>query len=187
VQVTPRVELHFNHNYFRDIPTFDPTLIGTGLLDKYLFQGFSAGARVEVVKQIWVYADLGRSNRTGDATTSLNQLYGLTFNRLPWLGLRADAHYSRFSSSFGNGSYKSLSLSRNVSDNVRLQLLAGQQTFNSPLSSVTGSRFLNATVESTLGAHYFVQGGFTVNRGSLSYDQWSVTMGYRFDSKEKRK
>ena len=71
LQVHPRLELDFNHNYFRDIPTFDPTLIGTGLLDKYLFQGFSVGARAEIVKQVFLYADIGRSNRTGDAKNSL--------------------------------------------------------------------------------------------------------------------
>ena len=43
-----RIELDANYNYFRDLPTFDPTLIGTSLLDKYLFQGFSAGVRLEV-------------------------------------------------------------------------------------------------------------------------------------------
>lgn len=187
VQVTPRVELDFNHNYFRDIPTFNPTLVPTGLLDKYLFQGFSAGARVEVVKHIWLYTDLGLSSRTGDAKNSLNQMYGVTFDRLPWFGLRADAHYSRFNSSFGDGSYKSLSLSRNLTESLRLELLAGQQDFTSPLTSNTRSRFLNANVETTFGAHYFMQGGFTLNRGSLSYDQWSFTVGYRFDSKGKSK
>jgi hypothetical protein len=101
LQPHPRVEFSLNHTYFRDLPTFDPALIGTGLLDKYLFQGFSAGARVEVLKQIWLYTDLGRSNRTGDASTSLNQMYGITFGKLPWLGIRADARYSRFSSVLG--------------------------------------------------------------------------------------
>ena len=187
VQITPRVELDFNHNYFRDIPTFDPALVPTGLLDKYLFQGFSAGARVEVVKHVWLYTDLGLSSRTGDARNSLNQMYGVTFDRLPWLGLRADAHYSRFNSSFGDGSYKSFSLSRNLTESLRLELLAGQQDFTSPLTSNTRSRFLNGNLETTFGAHYFMHGGFTVNRGSLSYDQWSFTVGYRFDSKGKSK
>ena len=36
-----------------------------------------------------------------------------------------------------------------------------------------------------MGAHYFMQGGFTINRGQLSYDQWMFTLGYRFDSKGK--
>jgi hypothetical protein len=185
-QPHPRLELDFNHNYFRDVPTFDPTLIGTGLLDKYLFQGFSLGARLEVIKNIFVNTDLGRSNRTGDAKTSLNQAYGITFNHLPWFGLRSDAHYSKFDSSFGNGSYYSLSLSRNFTDNLRLDLLAGSQKFTSSLTTQTNSRFLTTNVESTLGAHYFIQGSFTIDRGQLSYDQWMFTLGYRFDSKSKR-
>jgi hypothetical protein len=185
IQPHRRLEFDFNHNYFRDIPTFDPQLIGTGLLDKFLFQGFSAGVRIEVVKNIFLYTDLGRSNRTGDAKTSLNQAYGITFNHLPWLGLRADGHYSRFNSSFGSGSYESFSLSRNFGDGLRLDFLAGTQTFTGASLANGTSRFLNANIESTLGAHYFLQGGFTVDRGQLSYDQWMFTMGYRFDSKAK--
>jgi hypothetical protein len=185
-QAHPRVELDFNHTYFRDIPTFDPALIGTGLLDKFLFQGFSAGARVKAVKQIFVYADLGRSNRTGDAKNSLNQLYGLTFNRLPWLGLRADLHYSRFNSSFADGTYRSFSLSKNLSDNLHLELLLGDQNFISTLTSNHRTRFATTNFETAIGPHYFLQGGFTVNRGqSLNYDQWMFTLGYRFDSRRK--
>jgi hypothetical protein len=187
VQPHPRLELDFNYNYFRDIPTFDPTLIGTGLLDKYLFQGFSAGGRVEVWKQIFLYTDIGRSNRTGDATASLNQMYGITFGRIPWLGLRADAHYSRFNSSFGNGSYRAFSLSRSVSDNLRFEVLAGSQNLTSTFTSSGGSRFLTGNVETNFGPHYFIQGGYTVNRGQLSYDQWMFTIGYRFDSKERHR
>jgi len=186
VQPHPRVELDFNYNYFRDIPTFDPTLIGTGLLDKYLFQGFSVGGRVEVWKQISVYTDVGRSNRTGDTTSSMNQMYGITFGRVPWLGLRADAHYARFNSSFGDGSYRAFSLSRNFLDGLRLEVLAGQQNFASTFTTNNSYRFITGNVETNLGSHYFVQGAYTVNRGQLSYDQWMFTVGYRFDSKERR-
>ncbi|MGZ4731461.1 MAG: AMIN domain-containing protein [Terriglobales bacterium] len=185
IQPHPRLELDFNHNYFRDVPTFDPQLIGTGLLDKYLFQGFSAGARVEVVKQIFVYGSLGQSNRSGDAKASLNQMYGITFGHLPWLGLRADGHYSRFNSSFGSGSYRAFSLSRNFTDDIRLEVLAGDQTFSSLLTTDDRSRFVNTNVDFAVGAHYFAQGGFTINRGQLSYDQWMFTLGYRFDTKGK--
>jgi hypothetical protein len=186
IQPHPRVEFDLNHNYFRDIPTFDPQLIGTGLLDKYLFQGFSAGVRVEVVKQIFLYTSLGRSSRTGDTKSSLNQLYGINFARLPWFGLQADAHYSRFSSSFGDGSYRSLSVSRNFGDGLRLQVLAGDQSFASLATENTRSRFVNTNVDFSFGPHYFMQGGFTVNRGGLqSYDQWMFTLGYRFDTKAK--
>jgi hypothetical protein len=185
VQVHPRVGLDFNHTYFRDIPTFDPSLIGTGLLDKYLFQGFSVGARVLVWKQITVYNELGRSNRTGDAKSSLNQAYGVTIGRVPWIKTQADLHYSRFNSSFGSGSYKAFSLSRNLTDNFRFDLLAGDQNYSSSFSTNNHSRFLNLNVESNFGAHYFLMGGYTISRGlTQSYDQWMITLGYRFDSKE---
>lgn len=185
VQPHPRLELDFNYTYFRDVPTFDPALIGTGLLDKYLFQGFSFGARVEVRKQIFVYTQLGQSNRTGDSRNSLNQLYGITFNHLPWWGLRADLHYAQFNSSFGAGSYKAASVSRTFSDNLRLEVLGGKQDFNSALSTNSNSWFVTSNIETNFGPHYFMQGGYTINRGQLSYDQWMFTLGYRFDSRSR--
>jgi hypothetical protein len=184
IQPHPRVEFSFNHTYFRDLPTFDPNLIGTGLLDKYLFQGFSAGTRVEVYKQIWLSADLGLSNRTGDKNNSLNQMFGITFGRLPWINMHASARYSRFTSSFGSGSYEALSLSKNLGETLQLQILAGQQNFASSLSSANISRFVNGTIETALGEHYFMQAGGTINRGNqMNYDQWMFTFGYRFDNR----
>jgi len=181
----PRVELDANYNYFREIPSFDPTLVGTGLLDKYLFQGFSGGARVEIFNQFWISATLGRSSGTGDTKSSLNQMYGISYGRVPWLKLRADVHYSRFNSSFGSGQYDSLSLSRQMSDRLRIELLIGQQAFASPITLNTHSKFLTGTVETTLGPHYYLQTNFTSNRGDMSYDQFMISMGYRFDSKRK--
>ncbi len=181
----PRLELDFNYNYFRDIPTFDPTLVGTGLLDKYLFQGFSAGGRVEILNQVWVSSNLGRSSGTGDTKSSLNEMYGLTFGRLPWVRLRADAHYARFGSSFGTGSYTSFALSRQMSDRLRLEVLLGQQNFASQITTNTRGRFVTGTVETTLGPHYYLQGNFTTNRGDMSYDQVMFSVGYRFDSRRK--
>jgi hypothetical protein len=184
VQPAKRLELNFNHNYFRDVPVYDPAL-PLSLLDKFLFQGFSAGARVEVLNQVFVSATLGRSNRSGDASSSLNQMYGLTFNRLPWWKLRADARYSKFNSSFGTGSYESFSLSRQISDALRLEFLAGQQNFSTQVSANGRSRFFTSTTETTLGPHYYLQGNFTVNRGELSYDQYLFSFGYRFDNRSK--
>ena len=181
----PRLELDFNYNYFRDIPTFDPNLIGTGLLDKYLFQGFSAGGRVDVWKQLWLSTNIGQSNGTGDSKTSLNQMYGITVGRVPKLDLRADAHYAKFNSSFGNGSYESFALSRQISDRLRLEVLLGQQKFASAITTNTNGRFITGTVETTLGPHYYLQSNFTTNRGDLSYDQMMFSIGYRFDSKRK--
>ncbi len=185
-QPVSRLELEANETYFRDIPTFDPQLIGTGLLDKYLFQGFSGGVRVEVVKNITVYTDLGRSSRTGDATTSLNQMYGITFLKIPKLDLRADAHYSRFNSSFGSGTYRAFSLSRSVREEFHFEVLAGDQVFTSSLAGNQNAKFLTLNTDSALGAMFFLQGGFTIYRGQLqNYNQWDVTLGYRFDNKWK--
>ena len=180
-----RVEVDFNYNYFRDVPTFDATLVGTGLLDKYLFQGFSVGGRVEVFKQVWLSTNLGRSSGSGDAKTSWNQMYGITLGRLPWIKVRADAHYARFNSSFGSGSYESFSLSRQLSDRLRLEMLLGQQNFTSSLTTNNRGRFVTGTVETTLGPHYYLQGNFTTNRGDMNYDQMMFSIGYRFDSKRK--
>lgn len=186
--VIPHVQLNLNHTYFRDIPTFDPQLIGTGLLDRYLFQGFSAGARVDIVKQISVYTDLGRSHRTGDSQSSLNQMCGLTFGRLPWVDLRADVRYSRFNSSFGAGSYRAVMLARSLGERFTVNFLAGDQTFSSALAANQSARFITMTSDMNLGASFFLEGSVTAYRGQLqSYNQWLVTLGYRFDSKWKRK
>jgi len=182
-QPAPRLELDFNHTYFRDIPTFDSALIGTGLLDKYLFQGFSVGARVQVLKLVSVYTQLGRSNRTGDAKSSLNQLYGISFSHLPWYGLHADLHYATFNSSFGSGAYKSVSIGRTFADQFQVEVLGGQQSFNSLFTHQTNSWFVTSRIETNLGPHYFVQGDLTTNRGEMNYDQWLFTVGFRFDSK----
>ena len=183
----PRLELDFNNTYFRNVPTFDPRLVGTGLLDKYLFQGFSGGARVGLVKQVSVYTQLGRSNRTGDSTAALNSLYGVTFGKIPWLDARADVHYSRFNSSFGSGSYRSLNFTRNFRESLRLEVIGGTQDFASSLAGNQTAKFLTTTVDSNLGATLFVQGGFTVYRGrQQSYNQFNFMLGYRFDSKWKR-
>ena len=184
IQPHARVEFSFNHTYFRDQPTFDPNLIQTGLLDKYLMQGFSAGTRVEIYKQIWLSADLGLSNRTGDKKNSLNQMFGMTFGRLPWINMHADVRYSRFNSSFGSGSYEALSLSKNLGEALQLQILAGQQNFASSLTSANISRFVSGMIETALGEHYFMQAGGTINRGNqMNYDQWLFTFGYRFDNR----
>jgi len=187
VQPVPRVEFDLNHTYFRDIPTFDPQLIGTGLLDKYLFQGFSGGARVQVVGDVWGYVTLGRSSRSGDTQASWNQLYGVTVGRMPWIGLRTDVHYSKFNSAFGSGSYESISFSRNFHETLRWELLGGRQSFAAPTSSYA-SHFVTGNFEAALGPHYFTQTGYTWNRGgSQNYDQWLFTFGYRFDSRSNRK
>jgi hypothetical protein len=189
VQPHPRISFDLNYNYMRDIPTYDPSLIKTGLLDKFLFQGFSAGVRAEVIRKITIYTNLGRSNRSGDKQSSLNQLYGLTYTNMFRTGLRADVHYSTFNSAFGNGSYEALSLARNVMEGSRLEVQVGRQLFTSSTSTTpSNSRFLNAIFETNFGRHYFLQSGFTFNRGSSqNYDQWNIGVGYRFDNRERKR
>jgi hypothetical protein len=53
------------------------------------------------------------------------------------------------------------------------------------LTTNTRGRFVTGTVETTLGPHYYLQGNFTTNRGSMSYNQFMFSLGYRFDSKRK--
>jgi len=184
VQPIARLSFDLNHNYFRDVPTFDPALIGTGLLDKYLFQGFSAGVRGEVVRHVTLYTTLGASSRSGDARNSINQMYGVALDRIGRTGIHADVHYSRFSSSFGDGIYEVVSLSRNVGERFHFEVLGGQQTFTSSATSDNSSRFVTSMMDINLGARYFVSGGLTLQRGNMmNYDQWFTMLGYRFDNR----
>ena len=186
IQPIQRLSLDFNHNYFRDVPTYNLSLVGTGLLDTVLFQGFSAGARVETVKKIYLYTELGRSTRSGDAHSSLNQLYGITFARLWNTGLHADVHYAKFDSAFARGTYRAISLSRNFGERFQGEVQVGKQSFVSPFTTDNGSKFVNARLETQIGTHYFFAGGYNLQRGLLqNYDQWFFTLGYRFDSRSK--
>jgi hypothetical protein len=176
-----RIGFGINHNYFRTLPTYDPRLLGTGLLDKYLFQGFSGDVRVEFPKHISVYASLGKSKATTDKKNALNQAYGITLPNLWKTGLVADLHYSKFDSSFGSGKYTSVSLSKSLTDSFRLQFLGGHQTFDSSLTNNNHSNFVNGIVDWNVGPRYFLEGNFGWYRGtSMNYQQWSSVFGYRF-------
>jgi hypothetical protein len=187
VQANSRLAFDFNHSYFRDIPTYDPQLVGTGLLDKYLFQGFNGSIRAEIPAHISLYFTLGRSDVSGDPKASWNTLYGITFNHLWKTGLRLDARYSTFNSPFAQGDYRTFSLSRNFGDGMLIQAQVGMQKYTSVWSRDTGSRFLNACGEFNVGHRYFFDAGFTLNRGGTqSYNQLYTTFGYRFDNRRKK-
>jgi hypothetical protein len=187
VQPVPRVSFDINHTYFRDVPTYDPQLVGTGLLDKYLFQGFSGGVRIDLAKRIAVYTEIGRSSVSGDAKSSWNTMYGITFNDVWKTRIRLDARFSNFNSPFAQGYYRVFSASRVFHESLQFQLQAGMQSFFSPVSKDSGSRFVNAQVEFAVGRHYFLDGGFTVSRGAYqNYNQVFTTFGYRFDNRWKR-
>jgi hypothetical protein len=169
-----------NHNYFRTLPTFDPRLLGTGLLDTFLFQGFSGDVRFDLPKHIGLFASIGKSKTTTDKKGSLNEAYGISMGNIWKTGIFADAHYSKFDSSFGSGKYTALSLSKNLTDALHLQVYGGHQIFNTPLSTNTNSNFVNGVVDWNVGARYFLEGNFGWYRGTaLSYTQWSTVFGYR--------
>ena len=175
------VSFDLNDNYFRSFPTFDPRLVGTGLLDKLLFQGLSGGLRLNLPYRTSFYATVGKSNGTGDPQGSWNQMYGFAVSDIRHTGIRADAHYSHFDSSFGKGDYESVSASRDMRESLRLSVQAGQQNFVSQLTSQTRARFANGSLDWTFAAHYFLSGGLTVYRGQTqNYNQVFFTLGYRF-------
>ena len=175
------VSFDFNHNYFRTIPTFDLTLIGTGLLDKLLFQGVSAGVRVDLPYRVSLYANIGESSRRDDARSSRNQMYSATFGRIGITGLRADVRHSQFQSAFGSGSYQAVSLSRAVGERLRLEAQGGKQAVRSSLTRQSQGYFVNSNLDWLFGAHYILGGGLTVFRGDVqNYDHLFVQFGYRF-------
>jgi hypothetical protein len=169
-----------NHNYFHSLPTFDPRLLGTGLLDQYLFQGFSGDVRLALPRRIGLFASLGQSKTTTDKKSSLNQAYGISFGSIWKTGLLLDLHYSKFNSAFGSGKYESFSLSKSLTDTFRVQLYGGHQVFNTSLSTNTNSNFVNGVVDWNVGPRYFLEGNLGWYHGtSLSYTQWSTVFGYR--------
>lgn len=180
-QPAPWLALDVNHNYFRSVPTFDERLLGFGLLDRLLFEGVSAGARLDLPHRVSVYTNLGRNRRSGDAKASLNQLYGVTLGRLGRTGIRADARYSRFQSVFVAGAYRALSLTREFQDKLRLELQAGTQDFRSEFSRQNRARWVNGSGDWLVGEHYVLGVGLLIYRGEIqNYDQIFLSLGYRF-------
>lgn len=180
-QPHPRLELDLTDTYFRDFPTFNPLLIGTGLLDRYLFQGLSGGVRVNLPGKISLYTEQGKSSRSGDTSNSWNQMYGATFGELWRTGLRADLRYSKFNSSFGHGDYKAISLSRQFRESLQWQLQGGFQNFSSFLTQTTQTHFINTYLDWTPGKLLFFQAGYTWERGgAMNYDQYQFVVGKRF-------
>jgi len=183
LRYTPRRRISFDvsDNYFRGVPTFDQRLIGTGLLDQYLFTGVSGGVRLEPVDNLMVTVDLGESRRNGDTSHAVNQAYGVTWKRLPILDLRLALRYNSFGSSFGTGSYESAGITRELSDSLRLEFQGGVQNTQSVYTSQTRARFFNSMIDWQLGRHYFLMAGWLNYRGlAQNYDQISISLGYRF-------
>jgi hypothetical protein len=184
VQPQPRVELDLTHTYFRDVPTYDPALVGTGLLDKYLFQGVNGGARVQFPERVAGYFSVGKSSTSSDTKPAWNTMYGASMSGIWKTGITADARYAHFDSAFATGAYRTLSLSRDMNERWRLNLQGGRQLFSSPLSKDRGGYFTNLLTEADLGSRYFVDFSFTTQRGGAEqYNQWTGTIGIRFDNR----
>jgi len=203
VQPVKRLALDLSHNYFRDVPTFDLRLLGTGLLDQFLFQGFSGGYRLDVFRGVTLYSSLGRSKGNQDTRAALNYMGGLVLPRLPLfvplpripkllpslsripmfptLAFRTDLRYSKFTTSFGSGSYASVTLSRQVTDKLRFDLQGGEQSLSSPFISQSRTKYGMATLDYLIGNHYILGAGWTVyHGGTQNYDQTYANFGYRF-------
>jgi len=170
-----------NDNYLRSLPTFDPALISTGLLDQYLFQGLSGGVQVQLPRRITISTDIGRSKSSTDTSSSWNQMYGLTLGEIRNTGLQLDLRYTKFNSSFGQGDYQFISLSRSIADRFHVGVEGGIQHLNSAFSVNSFSEFVTSTVDWTIGPRYFFEGLFTWNMGNaMNYQQTNFTFGYRF-------
>jgi hypothetical protein len=178
------ISFDLNENYFRNIPTFDARLIGTGLLDKYLFQGLNGGARLQLPHKLGVYADIGRSSRTGDEKSSWNYLYGARAADIFNSGIHLDYRYSRFDSSFGRGNYQSIFAVREVGEGLRFELQAGQQSVSSVFTVQNRARFVNGNADWFLGSRFFLGLGLTAYRGQVQqYNQYFFNLGFRFDNR----
>jgi hypothetical protein len=173
-----------NDNYLRNLPTFDPVLISTGLVDQYLFQGLSGGVQFQLPYRISISTDLGKSDSSTDKMPSWNQMYGLTFGEIKKTGLQLDLRYTKFNSSFGQGSYEFVSVSRSLADRFHVQLQAGTQHLNSAFSTNSNSKFVTSIVDWSIGPRYFFEGLYSWNTGtSMNYQQTNFTFGYRFGGK----
>jgi hypothetical protein len=184
VQVHPRVMLDMTDTYFRDIPTYDSALVGTGLLDKYLFQGLTGGARIQFPQHVTGYFSLGESSNSSDPKNSLNTLAGVVVSNIAKTGLQADARYSKFDSAFASGTYRSISITKNLGERLQLDLQGGRYAYNSSLAAGSNSFFVNLLMDVNLGPRYFMQNAFTTQRGgTIGYNQWTTTLGFRFDNR----
>jgi len=115
-------------------------------------------------------------------------MYGITFNDVWKTRIRLDARFSNFDSPFAQGYYRVFTASRVFRDAMQFQVQAGMQSFHSPVTKDSGSRFVNTQIEFALGRHYFFDGGFTLSRGAYqNYNQVFTTFGYRFDNRWNRK
>jgi hypothetical protein len=175
------ISFDLNHNYFRQIPTFDSQLISTGLLDRLLFQGLSGGVRLDLPFRVSLYTSIGRDKRKSEISPSWNKMGGITLNRIWKTGVRADFRLSQFDSSYGKGSYEAISISRDFNDRLHLEIVEGRQNVHSLLTRQNAVHWINCSADWFINTHLMLGGGLMEYRGNVqNYDQIFVNLGYRF-------
>jgi len=185
VQALKRLNLGLNHSYLNSLPSFDPNLLGTSLLDKYIFQGLSVDARYELPYRISLFTQVGKAKSIADKKDMWNSMYGVALGDVMNTGIHADLRYAKFASSFGQGSYRAISFVRSLG-NMEIELLAGTQNLTSNFTSNTSSDFVTTSTMWNLGPRYFFETGFTWSRGiRMNYTQWNSMFGYRFGTLRK--
>jgi hypothetical protein len=179
VQPAARLSFDLNHNYFRILPTADPRLAATGLLDNVLFQGLNGGARLDLLYGFTIHGSAGRSKRSEDQAASWNRMAGITV-RVPRTGLRADFRYSHFAGTVAAGRYRSVTLRKDSSERWRFEIEAGDQRFDSILGMRSDAWYATANADLFIGR--FVLGfRSTSYRGGLqNYDQFRTGLDFRF-------
>jgi len=183
VQPIARFSFGLNHSYLNSLPSFDPNLLGTSLLDKYIFQGFSVDARYELTPRISLFTQVGRAKSITDKKNMWNSMYGVSLGDVLNSGFHADLRYAKFASTFGHGNYEAISLTRTVLGNVQVEFLAGIQSLASNATTNTSSRFVSTSFMRNLGPRLFIETGYTFSRGTtMNYVQWNTAFGYRFGS-----
>jgi len=96
--------------------------------------------------------------------------------------------FTEFNSSFGHGRYSSLTLSRNWRENLQWQFILSQQDMVSALTKNPSYRSAGSTLDWFPNKPFYLNGGFTREQGSImNYNQWFLGIGYRFDTKSKRR
>jgi hypothetical protein len=184
LQPHKRISFDVNQNYFLNIPSFDPRLIGTGLVDKFLFQGISGGVNLTLPYGLGISGNTGRSSRTGDQQAAWNYLGRASINNILHSGVRAEYRFSRFNSSFGSGTYQSGGVSREVGNDLRFNVEGGRQNISSAYTANSRANFVNANADWYLGTRYLLGVGLTVYRGQgQDYNQYFASLGYRFDTR----
>jgi len=162
-------------------PTFDPTLIGTGLLDKYYFK-HERRARVEVVKQS-PYTRLGESNRSATPTL-LNQLFGSPLKSA--VLACAPTRTTRSSTVLWRWTTVPCRC-RGVSATGFVSKCWGKSSIFSTQAGNQSARFLTSTVETSLARDSFYRRPHFLPRTAPELRPVEYHSRYRFDTLQRRK